>query len=42
MPYKVHTAKWDKCVKKVKRKHTAVNPYAVCTASLKEKSFRKR
>lgn len=30
-----HSAKWDRCVKKVKRSHSAVDPYAVCTARIK-------
>jgi hypothetical protein len=38
---RVHSAKWDSCVKKVSRKGTAVNPYAVCTKSLGRKSFAK-
>lgn len=29
-----HTAKWDRCVRKVKRRRTAVNAAAVCTAAL--------
>lgn len=37
---KVHSAEWDECVKKVKRKGIAYNPYAVCTSSLGKKSFR--
>lgn len=48
MPYsqkskhkKIHSKEWDECVGKVKRKNTAVNPYAVCTHSLGKKSFRK-
>jgi hypothetical protein len=36
----IHSAKWDRCVKDVKRKGTAVDPYAVCTAALGELSFR--
>jgi len=43
----VHTAEWDRCVKEVRRKGTAVDPYAVCTAALGElgaikKSHRRR
>jgi hypothetical protein len=38
---KVHSAKWDRCVKKVSKKGTAVNPYAVCTRSLGKKSYAK-
>jgi hypothetical protein len=33
----VHTARFDKCVKDVKRTGSAENPYAVCEASLGEK-----
>lgn len=39
---KVHSVKWDSCVKDVKAKESSVNPYAVCTSSLKEKSFTKK
>ena len=46
MPYKIkgkiHTAKWDSCVKDVRKKGTAVNPYAVCTSKLGKKSFLKK
>lgn len=35
-----HSAAWDRCVRDVKRKGSAVSPYAVCTASLQELSFR--
>jgi hypothetical protein len=40
---KIHTAKWDRCVKKVRKKSKGkYNPYAVCTAVLGEKgSIRK-
>jgi len=38
---RVHSAKWDRCVAKVKRKGTSVNPYAVCTSRLGRKSFAK-
>ncbi len=31
---KIHTAKFDRCVKKVKQSGSAVNPYAVCSKSL--------
>jgi len=37
---KIHSAKWDRCVKDVRKKGTAVNEYAVCTSKLKKKSFR--
>lgn len=36
---KVHTAKWDRCVKKISKKGTAVNPFAVCTAKIGKSSF---
>lgn len=38
----IHTKKWDLCVKGVKKKGTAVNPYAVCTKSLGKKAFLKK
>ena len=38
---KVHTAKWDRCVKDVRKKGTAVDPYAVCTAAMGELAIRK-
>jgi hypothetical protein len=44
MAYKIkrtHSPSWRRCVKKVKRKDTRVNPYAVCTSSLGRKSFKK-
>lgn len=41
-PMKTHTASWDRCVKSVKRQGAAANPYAVCTAALKEMAFRKK
>lgn len=37
---KRHTAKWDRCVRDVKKRGTAVSPEAVCTAALAE--MRKR
>lgn len=37
-----HSAKWDRCVREVKRRGTAADPYAVCTAALGELSRRKR
>lgn len=37
----VHTAKWDDCVKHVKEKGTAADPYAVCTAAMGEMAIRK-
>jgi len=33
-PRRKHTAKWDRCVGDVKRRGTAVDPAAVCTAAL--------
>jgi len=38
---KMHSVKWDRCVKKVSRKRTAINPFAVCTKRLGKKSFAK-
>lgn len=42
MPYKIgqkrHSAKWDRCVKKVGKKG-GTNPYAVCSASLGKESW---
>lgn len=38
---KVHTIKWDRCVKKVNKKGIAVNPVAVCTKRLGKKSYLK-
>lgn len=31
---KKHSAKWDRCVRQVQRRRTAVNAAAVCTAAL--------
>jgi hypothetical protein len=39
---RIHTAKWDSCVKKVGKSGTAYNPYAVCTKRLGRKSFRQK
>ena len=36
-PRRKHTAKWDRCVRKVKRGRTAVNAAAVCTAVLPQR-----
>lgn len=33
-PRKKKSAKWDRCVRKVKRRRSAVNAAAVCTAAL--------
>lgn len=38
----IHTKKWKRCVKKVKKKNKRVNPYAICTASLGKSSFLKK
>jgi hypothetical protein len=35
-------AKWDRCVHDVKKKGTAYNPYAVCTAQLQSEECPKR
>lgn len=32
---KKHSPKWDRCVRKVKRRRTAVNAAAVCTVALR-------
>jgi hypothetical protein len=37
----VHTAKWDQCVKDVRKKGAAADPYAVCTAAMGELAIRK-
>lgn len=34
----IHTEKWDKCVKK---KNPNVNPYAICSASIKNAGVKK-
>jgi len=36
-----HSAKWDRCVKDVKRKGSAVSPYAVCTSRVGNPSPRR-
>lgn len=36
-PRSVHTAKWDRCVKAVKARGGAYDPYAVCTSQLGER-----
>lgn len=36
---KKHSAKWDRCVQKVKKSGTADKPEAVCTAQLGDKSY---
>jgi hypothetical protein len=38
---RVHTAKWDRCVKEVRQRGTAADPYAVCTAAMGELAIRK-
>lgn len=42
MKRKLHSTSWDRCVQAVKRRGKAMNPYAVCTAALKEMSFRQK
>lgn len=37
-----HSAKWDRCVRDVRRKGTSVDPQAVCTAALREMSYRRK
>lgn len=37
-----HTAKWDRCVKKVKEKNPNVNPYAICSSSIQDAGLKKR
>lgn len=39
---RIHTKKWDKCVKDVRAKGTTYNEYAVCTKALGKKSFKKK
>lgn len=41
MPGRKHSRIWDRCVMKVKRKHSG-NAYAICTAALGRKSFARR
>ncbi|MGH8401829.1 MAG: hypothetical protein ACRESO_00280 [Gammaproteobacteria bacterium] len=36
-PHSIHTAKFDKCVRDVRAKGSAYNPYAVCMSSLGER-----
>lgn len=36
----VHTAKWDRCVREVRKRGTAADPYAVCTAAMGEMAVR--
>ena len=40
-PHSVHTKAWDRCVKEVKARGTATDPYAVCTAAMGEMAIRK-
>jgi len=37
----VHTAKWDRCVKKVKEKSPDVDPYAICSSSIQDGGVKK-
>ena len=39
---RIHTAKWDRCVKKVRKQGKAVNPFAVCTKALGKGSYIKK
>jgi hypothetical protein len=41
-PRKKHSPKWDRCVRKVKRRRTAVSAPAVCTAVLKPRKSNPR
>lgn len=38
---KIHTNKFDRCVKKVENRGDPVNPFALCQKSLKEKAIKK-
>ena len=38
----LHTKKWDDCVKKVKEKSPNVNPYAICSSSIKNAGLKKK
>lgn len=38
---RIHSRAWRSCVRKIKKKdERVVNPYAVCTSRLEEKSFK--
>ncbi|NPV13115.1 MAG: hypothetical protein HPY57_15215 [Ignavibacteria bacterium] len=37
-----HTAKWDRCVKKVKEKNPNANPYAICSSSIQDAGLKKK
>jgi len=37
----IHTAKWDRCVKKVKEKSPDANPYAICSSSIDDGGVKK-
>ncbi len=37
-----HTAKWDRCIKKVKEKSPDVNPYAICSSSIQDAGLKKQ
>ena len=41
-PRKKKSAKWDQCVRKVKRRRTAVSAAAVCTAALSPRRINPR
>lgn len=36
-----HTAKWDRCVKKVEDKSPNANPYAICSSSIDDAGLKK-
>ena len=37
-----HTAKWDRCIKKVKEKSPHINPYAICSSSIEDAGLKKK
>lgn len=37
-----HTAKWDRCVKKVKEKSPDTNLYAICPSTIKDAGVKKK
>jgi len=39
---RIHTRKWQRCVRKVKRKGKVKSPEAVCTKKLGRKSYLKK
>ncbi|MCK9416576.1 hypothetical protein M0Q97_07975 [Candidatus Dojkabacteria bacterium] len=43
MPGKArHTKKWDRCIKAVKEKDPNINPYAICSSSIKDAGIKKQ